>query len=124
MWDLLFKAVGAALVALGIVIVGNVTIKWLTGRDLFEWWCHLRERVNGWVGEHQEIQIARIVGRLTNAIDDTMVRLKHSLLFTIEAVDQQGRYFNITEDVIAAHELVEQFPQLRQQPTVELGLVA
>lgn len=120
MLDLFIKL---ALAAAGTYAVADVASRVMTSKGLhthlFEWWNSMRDRIVNWCNQNASLEITRVVGYVTQRIDDLAVSLKRRITFRAKAETARGTV-NITEEVVSADELARLFPELADSQTVVL----
>jgi len=114
-------------VAAGAAILADTVVSEATGKHIhehvFSWWCEIRDVVSNWLYANKHLQIAGVVGYVTEKIDLGFVfgKRKLDVVFKVVAIDEQDNLHVITEEVLSAEEALKKFPELKKQDFVVLN---
>ncbi len=115
-------------VGMGALVVGAGLAVWEGAGKLFgftrpseivmDWWGRLRNTIQSWVADHEHLCIARVIGRVTDVLDDAIVLGKRAINLVVNAIASSNVAHKVTAIAVPADELLAKFPKLAKSTEV------
>ena len=114
-----------AAIAAGAAYFADAVVKDKTGKHIhehiYDWWCEIRDYISAWLTQNKHLVINRVALIVLDAFDQFAVRTKQMadmITIGISGINRMDQDFDICTQEVSIAEVLEMFPQLRDNPVL------